>query len=220
MGICCSLCCSLFLKYTDYSIMVTDDILENIQQQLQLILLDKLFTGLDYWSVSFKYNNILKKYLTLKISNVLQNLKFPVLTVNSKFTKHLSENISYVIIKLIVDETYLNILNEKKYVSLNISYDLPFYNIESTRVLTNNKEIYFIKNKVSTIINENNDIETVSLNSTNSIHKEIFNNNLEKIVLQAIDKISNNKLEEIIVTIYENIKKYEIRKKEFVKKNR
>lgn len=220
MGICCSLCCSMFLKYTDYSIMVTENILENIQQQLQLILLDKLFTGLDYWSVSFKYNNILKKYLTLKISKVLQNLKFPVLTVNSKFTKHLSENISYVIIKLIVDETYLNILNDKKYVSLNISYDLPFYNIESARVLTNDKEIYFIKNKLSTIINENNDIETVSLNSTNSMHKEIFNNNLEKIVLQAIDKISNNKLEEIIVTIYENIKNYEIRKKEFLKKNR
>ena len=111
MGICNS--CSL--KYTDYSIVLSENILENIQVILRKLLFDNIPTGLDKWHISLKYNNLLKKRLTLKIRNNLKKIKIPVLSISNKFKKHLYENISYVIIKIIFDESYCNILNKNNY---------------------------------------------------------------------------------------------------------
>lgn len=204
MGICNS--CSL--KYTDYSIVLSENILENIQVILRKLLFDNIPTGLDKWHISLKYNNLLKKCLTLKIRNNLKKIKIPVLSISNKFKKHLYANISYVIIKIIFDESYCNILNKNNYECLNISYDIPLPNIYS-KIEINHEEINIIKNCICTIINENGNIEHLSLQETTStVHKKMFDNNLEKIVLQSIDKISNEKMEEIITNVHKRIMYY------------
>ena len=204
MGICDS--CSL--KYTDYSIVLSQNILENIQVILRRLLFNNIPTGLDKWHISLKYNNLLKKWLTLKIRNNLKKIKIPVLSISNKFKKQVCENISYVIIKIIFDESYCNILNKNNYECLNISYDIPLPNIYS-KIEINDEEINIIKNCICTIINENGNIEHLSLQETTStVHKKMFDNNLEKIVLQSIDKISNEKMEEIITNVHKRIMYY------------
>lgn len=204
MGISCCSC----LKYTDYSIVLAENILHNVEVKLQNVLFNNIYNELNKWHISLKYNNILKKHLTLKITNILKKIKIPVLYVSNPFTKHLCQNISYVIIKLIFDESYCKKLNENNYECINISYDIPFSKIY-INIETNDEEINIIKNLICTIINENDNIEILSLEeTTNIVDKRMFDNNLEKIVLQSIYKISNEKMEEIITNVDKRIMYY------------
>ena len=227
MGICCSLCCMICLKYTNYSIVLAEKILNNITTKLRNIILstNHMFSGLDKWHVSLKYNEVLKNALKLKIFNALKKLKFPVLDVDYKLTQHLNENISFIIVKLIFDEAYYNKLNGNEYDCLDISYDIPFYTeiniFNFSKIEISDEAVNTIKNLIRTIKNENDNIEILSLEeTTNDIHKQIFDNNLEKIILQSINKISNEKMEEIITNVDKRIMYYNNKNIDLLNKNK
>ena len=73
MGVCSAIC----LRYTNYSIELADDILNNVTTKLRNIILstNHMFTGLDKLHVSLKYNEVLKNALKLKIFNALKKIK-------------------------------------------------------------------------------------------------------------------------------------------------
>ena len=223
MGVCSAIC----LRYTDYSIELADDILNNVTTKLRNIILstNHMFTGLDKWHLSLKYNEVLKNALKLKIFNALKKLKMPVLGVNYKLTQHLSENISFTIVKLIFDDVYYNKLNGNEYDCLDISYDIPFYTeiniFNFSKIEISDEAVNTIKNLIRTIKNENDNIEILSLEeTTNDIHKQIFDNNLEKIILQSINKISNEKMEEIITNVDKRIMYYNNKNIDLLNKNK
>ena len=153
-------------------------------------------------------NNIyfeqIKKYMNIRLKKVLHNINFPILTTNSMLMENIAENISYVILQVMIydieNDYYTNFI-KNPYTCIEQSIDIIFFNkrmIENIDNIALKESMFLLSYKDNNMLDE--------IDSVTNSYKYISLN-----IIQSFDKISDDKLQEIIINVY---KKYIIDNKQ------
>ena len=202
MGNCCSLCCFVCCKNTFYSMELADGILNKMETHIRKTI--PIDSGIQTWFISMKREIFeqIKKSLISRLSLSLEQLKFPVLNSNGYMKDHLVENLAYVFSSCLFNTQFHKNLLSNEYQCLDIPTNTLFYN--SFNITVDQTTLEDLVKYFTTMMNEEGEIYQVKINTTDKTYHKIFDERLEKKILDTLHSIPNNKLEEIICKVYTN----------------
>jgi hypothetical protein len=218
MGVCFSLCSIVCCKHSYFSHELSRSICTTMEKQLGTIIQTKIFS-MDRWYVSLSKDTFSQYHLALdrRLRDVVRSMGLPVLNMSGFAMDHLIENMSYYIIKTLMDDDYKSSMNDNAYTILDLPnnsvfHQTPKIEISSTSIENFNKKIY-------TITNRENKVELLQPDNTDKGYHKVFDSNLQTQLIKNLEDITDEKLVEILGSVYNRFTKQEEDEKRLLQNN-
>jgi len=173
------------------------------------------------WFISLNKEGFSRQYqnaLTRRLRDVIRILGLPVIAMSGYVMEHLTANLSYYIIKTLIDDDYKVLMNDNVYTILDIPHKSVFY--ETPKIEISNTFIENFNKKIYTVTTGENTVELLQPDNPDRVYHKVFDSNLQTQLIKNLQDITDQKLVEIVGSVYDAFITEEEAEKQILKNNR